>query len=155
NEDDCKDEDGDASKESKEFNFFLKLFMEDSNLRDFYVKNYKGGEFCCLVCGGIRKKVWKRFPGSVALVQHSTATLKTNKKLAHRAYGQVICQVLGWDFNRLPSIVLKGEPLGQPVANLGSSQLITQDESEKNAASPKIREVPVCDESLATSSELQ
>ncbi|KAJ6298197.1 hypothetical protein OIU76_019354 [Salix suchowensis] len=41
------------------------------------------------------------------------------KKKAHRAYGQVICKVLGWDVDQLPTIVLKGEPLRQSMAKSG------------------------------------
>nr|XP_016442235.1 PREDICTED: uncharacterized protein LOC107767672 [Nicotiana tabacum] len=48
----------------------------------------------------------KRFKDCVALVQHSITIANANTRRAHRAYGQVICQVFGWDINRLPSIVL-------------------------------------------------
>lgn len=106
---------GDGSEDCEEFKFFLRVFMEDSDLRSFYQNNCEEGEFYCLVCAGIGKKIWKRFIGCVALVQHSTAISKT-KKLAHRAYGQVICKVLGWGINRLPTIVLQGNTLGQPLA---------------------------------------
>lgn len=121
---DADDDDEDASKDSVLFTFFSKLFMEnDGKLRDFYVNNSEVGEFCCLVCGGIGKKVWKRFKGCDALVQHSTAISKTKMQLAHRVYGQVVCRVLGWDINRLPSIVLTGEALAQPLENSGNSQV--------------------------------
>ncbi|PON98452.1 hypothetical protein TorRG33x02_056860 [Trema orientale] len=123
NSKDSDDKDKDASKDSKLFTFFLKLLMEDDGkLRDFYVNNCEAGDFCCLVCGGIGKKPWKRFSGCVALVQHSTAITNTKKKPAHRAYGQVVCRVLGWDINRFPSIVLKGEALGQPLEDSGNAQ---------------------------------
>lgn len=108
-----EDEDTEASKHSKVFNFFSTLFTERVELREFYVNNHGSGDFCCLVCGGIGKKVWKRFTGCVALVQHSTAISKTKKKLAHRAYGKVVCQVLGWDTSRLPSVVLRAESPAQ------------------------------------------
>lgn len=123
--DEHDDEDGntDASNNAKEFHFFLQLFIDNDKLREFYVKNFKGGEFCCLVCSGIGNKVWKRYIGCVALVQHSNSILKTKKKVAHRAYGKVICQVLGWDFNRFPSILLNGESHGQSLAKLDSLQV--------------------------------
>lgn len=117
-----EDENTDASNNSKEFNFFSKLFKEDKNLGEFYVKNFEGGEFCCLVCCGIGK-AWKRYMGCIALVQHSTSISKTKKKLAHRAYGKVICQVLGWDFNRFPSIVMSGESHGQSLEKLENLQV--------------------------------
>jgi len=95
------------SKECKEFKFFEKVFAEDADLRKYYENNHKDGDFYCLVCGGIRKKVWKRFKDSIALIQHSTSILRTKRKRAHRAYAQVICKVVGWDIDQLPAIVLK------------------------------------------------
>ncbi|KAK1584410.1 hypothetical protein Q3G72_032776 [Acer saccharum] len=122
------DEDGDnlmdedESEDSEDFKFFLKVFSENCELRNYYEKNYEAGEFCCLVCGGIGKKVWKRFKDCLGLLQHSTAISNTAKKQAHRAFGQVVCKVLGWDVDRLPTIVSKGEPLGQSLAKLGVLQ---------------------------------
>jgi hypothetical protein len=69
--------------------------------------NSKKGDFYCLVCGGIKKKMWKRFKDCVALIQHSTTVLRTKRKRAHRAFAQVVCKVIGWDINQLPTIVLK------------------------------------------------
>lgn len=104
----------DESEEGcEEFKFFSRVFTEDHNLRIFYENNYEDGEFYCLICDGIGK----RFTGCVALVQHSTAISKTKKKPAHRAYGRVICKVLGWDINRLPTIKFEDNPLGQPWQN--------------------------------------
>jgi len=42
-------------------------------LREYYENNSKKGDFYCLVCGGVKKKMWKRFKDCVALIQHSTA----------------------------------------------------------------------------------
>nr|XP_009764498.1 PREDICTED: uncharacterized protein LOC104216197 [Nicotiana sylvestris] len=109
-EDDDNDSDNDdeADDGDKDYNFFAKLFREDDVLRKYYEKNKEsGGEFSCLVCCGVGKKGWmKRFKDCVALVQHSITIANANTRRAHRAYGQVICQVFGWDINRLPSIVL-------------------------------------------------
>ncbi|XP_019249460.1 PREDICTED: uncharacterized protein LOC109228732 isoform X2 [Nicotiana attenuata] len=109
-EDDDNDSENDdeVDEGDKDYNFFAKLFREDGVLREYYEKNKEnGGEFSCLVCCGVGKKGWmKRFKDCVALVQHSITIANTNTRRAHRAYGQVICQVLGWDINRLPSIVL-------------------------------------------------
>ncbi|KAF2287311.1 hypothetical protein GH714_039603 [Hevea brasiliensis] len=58
------------------------------------------------------------FKGCLGLVQHAIAILRTKRKRAHRALGQVICRVLGWDFGRLPVVVLKDEPLSQSLASL-------------------------------------
>ncbi|KAL9438135.1 hypothetical protein AB3S75_023907 [Citrus x aurantiifolia] len=118
--DDLMDED--RSDKSEVFKFFLKVFTENSELRSYYEKYSEDGEFCCLVCGGIGKKVWKRFKDCHGLLQHSTGILKTKKKRAHRAFGQVVCKVLGWDIDRLPMIVLKGEPLSHSLSKSGVSQ---------------------------------
>ncbi|KAK7335069.1 hypothetical protein VNO80_26840 [Phaseolus coccineus] len=95
------------SKECKEYKFFEKVFEEDADLRKYYENNHRDGDFYCLVCGGIRKKVWKRFKDSIALIQHSTSILRTKRKRAHRAYAQVICKAVGWDIDQLPAVVLK------------------------------------------------
>ncbi|XP_059292720.1 uncharacterized protein LOC132046176 isoform X2 [Lycium ferocissimum] len=105
-EEDDEEDDDDEEKGEKSYGFFAKLFEEDGVLREYYEKNGEsGGEFNCLVCCGAGKKGWKkRFKDCVALVQHSITIANTRQ--AHRAYGQVICKILGWDFSRLPSIVL-------------------------------------------------
>lgn len=98
----------------KEHKFFARVFEEDVELRGFYEGNCEsGGEFCCLVCGGIGKKVGKRFKGCVALVQHSNGIAKTKKRRAHRAFAQVVCKVLGWDIDRLPTGGLSSAKSGE------------------------------------------
>ncbi|KAJ0046094.1 hypothetical protein Pint_04747 [Pistacia integerrima] len=126
-------DDEDGPEDSEEFKFFLKVFIENSELRSYYEQNYEGGKFCCLVCGGIGKKVWKNFKSCLGLLQHSNAILKTKKKRAHRAFGQAICRVLGWDIDRFPTIVLKGEPLSHSLAKLGMSLVTDLAEVEANA----------------------
>ncbi|KAF1896998.1 hypothetical protein Lal_00034699 [Lupinus albus] len=116
NEDEDESIDCSDPVECEELKFFLRLFTEDSDLRRYYENNYGEGDFCCLVCGGVGKKTGKRFKGCVSLVQHSIAVKRTKRMRAHRAYSQVICKVLGWDFDRLPTIVLKGESLGSSLA---------------------------------------
>lgn len=122
-----EDEDywGDDSdvEESDEFEFLLGLFVENRELRDFYERNQDSGDFYCLVCGGIGVKVGKTFRGCVGLVHHAVAISKTRRKKAHRVFGQVICRVLGWDISRLPTIVLKTEPLSQSLSNSGQAQV--------------------------------
>lgn len=91
--------------------------MEDSQLRRYYEENFEGGEFCCLVCCGLGKKnSGKRFKSCLGLTQHSIAVSKSESNDSHRALAQVICRVLGWDFDTLPVIVFKGEPLGRIMA---------------------------------------
>ncbi|KAL2496517.1 uncharacterized protein Fot_40274 [Forsythia ovata] len=80
--------------------------MDDVMLMEYYEKNHMNGEFSCLVCGSVGgRKTGKRFKNCVALVQHSI-TVARIKKRAHRAYSQAICKILGWDIDRLPTIVL-------------------------------------------------
>lgn len=88
------------------YRFFVKVFADDSEFRDYYQKNYQNGDFRCLVCGGIgMKKATKRFKDCVALIQHSISIGNTKKRRAHRAYGKAISKVLGWDIHKLPTIV--------------------------------------------------
>ncbi|KAL1821506.1 hypothetical protein ACET3Z_016375 [Daucus carota] len=93
----------DEKDECKEYKFFSEVFAEDSELRSYYEKNCERGEFSCLVCAGLGQKVGKKYKDCVALVQHSTTIAKTKKRRAHRALGEVICKVLGWDIQKLPS----------------------------------------------------
>ncbi|XP_011654042.2 uncharacterized protein LOC101208512 isoform X3 [Cucumis sativus] len=119
-EEEEEEEDDWEMMESKEYKFFLKMFVENEELRVYYEKNCESGLFCCLVCGGMgKKKSGKRFKNCLGLVQHSISISGTKKKRAHRAFGLVVSRVFGWDVDRLPTIVLKGEPLSRSLANSG------------------------------------
>uniref|UniRef100_A0A7N0V699 Uncharacterized protein n=1 Tax=Kalanchoe fedtschenkoi TaxID=63787 RepID=A0A7N0V699_KALFE len=107
----------DVSDGCEEFIFFKKLFEEDEELRGYYQKNWGDGEFCCLVCRGNGEKVTKKFRSCVAVVQHSVTISRTQKTRAHRAYGQVICNLLSWDISKLPADAL-------PVRDQGGSKLV-------------------------------
>lgn len=107
--------------ETEEYKVLLNLFVERSELRSYYEVNYENGEFCCLVCDVLGKK--KRVRSCVGLVQHSISVTNTKKKRAHKAFAQVVCKVLGWDFDRLPTIVLKGERLGLSLEKRGQEQV--------------------------------
>ncbi|GAV60716.1 hypothetical protein CFOL_v3_04245 [Cephalotus follicularis] len=114
--------DEDTFEECDEFNFFLRVFTENGELRNYYENNHEGGEFYCLVCGGIGKKAWKTFKGSAGLLQHSTTVLKTKKRRAHRAFGQVLCKVFGWGIDKHPINVSRGETLGSSLVRLSEVQ---------------------------------
>ncbi|XP_057993130.1 uncharacterized protein LOC110670343 [Hevea brasiliensis] len=128
--DDSFGDDNDV-EETDEYKFFFGLFVEHRELRDFYEKNQETGDFYCLVCGGMGVKVGKMFKGCLGLVQHAIAILRTKRKRAHRALGQVICRVLGWDFGRLPVVVLKDEPLSQSLASLGDTLSCLKEDANK------------------------
>nr|GEU44076.1 hypothetical protein [Tanacetum cinerariifolium] len=97
-EDECDDDD-------KEHGFYWELFNGDEVLKEKYVKGCLGGvcEFTCLVCGGVSEKHGKRFKDCVGLVQHAVTVNKTKRRRGHRVFGKVVCRVLGWDIDRLPS----------------------------------------------------
>lgn len=110
--------DEDEEYESHVFNFFLGIFEGSDHLRRYYKKNGDRGEFICLVCAATGAKVGRQYADCVSLVQHANAICKTKRPLAHRALAHVVCQVLGWDITRLPSIVLdateqKDDSLGE------------------------------------------
>ncbi|KAK8368630.1 hypothetical protein V6Z12_A01G054400 [Gossypium hirsutum] len=136
-DDDGDDDDGDVDEEEEENNevdmFFMRIFVNNSELRGYYEENHEKGEFFCLVCGGIGENLGKKFQGCVGLVQHCMSISKTKCKTGHRAFGLVVCKVLGWDIDRLPVILLKGEPLSRILANSRESQNTLQGEgSDKN-----------------------
>ncbi|KAL5989686.1 hypothetical protein ACLOJK_010579 [Asimina triloba] len=129
-EDDDEDDDmvDDDDGESENFKFFLGLFTGNGELKSYYEKNWERGEFFCLVCGGIGAKIGKRFGNCVALVQHSAAIAKTKRRAAHRAFARAICRVLGWNVERLPSIVLDaGQPLSHPLEKSNSEEPVKED----------------------------
>lgn len=105
-DDQVEDDDGDEEEydEEEAFEFFIMMFGEDEKLREYYKTKCENGEFYCLACGVIANKLGRKYKDCVALVQHSVTISKTKKKIAHRAYGRVVCQVLGWDIDRLPSL---------------------------------------------------
>lgn len=103
---DCSDdEDTEGDCGEGGYTFLSKLF-EDSELKEYYSKNFVAGVFSCLVCGAVGgKNSSKKFKGCLPLVQHSISIAKTKRRGAHRALAQAICNVVGWNIDRLPEIV--------------------------------------------------
>ncbi|XP_039025672.1 uncharacterized protein LOC120159073 isoform X2 [Hibiscus syriacus] len=132
NENDLMDED--ESKDSEGFSFFLRLFTENDGLRSYYETHCRNGDFFCLVCRGMREKAWRTFKDCVGLIQHSTAISKTKRKRAHRAFGQVICKVLNWDIDHLPSIMLKSELQSHSLED-SSQNSLKGDDADENVES--------------------
>ncbi|KAG8472537.1 hypothetical protein CXB51_034420 [Gossypium anomalum] len=137
--DDGDDDDFDEEEEKNKVDmFFMRIFVNNSELRGYYEENHEKGEFFCLVCGGIGENLGKKFHVCVGLVQHCMSILKTKCKTGNRAFGLVVYKVLGWDIDRLPVILLKGEPLSRILANSCESQNILQGEgSNKNVKNLK------------------
>lgn len=105
-DEDEMDEDCD-DVENKDYEFLWNFFSKDDQLKGYYVKHCGGGgEFSCLVCGGTNSKLTKKYKDCIALVQHSVSVAKTKRIKSHRAYGKVICKVLGWDIDHLPSSIV-------------------------------------------------
>lgn len=132
-------EDGEGSEEDDEeaiefeddpeklkiYTFFIDIFTNDPILRQHYEKNSESGEFNCLACAGIGMKGLKKYSNCVAILQHAHSTVSTKRKKGHRAFARVLCKVLGYNFNMLPSLVLDaGERLGESLAKDAKAQVI-------------------------------
>lgn len=111
------EENGDENL-SEELEVVSRLFSENVELKSYYEKNFEGGDFICLVCcAATDKKLIKRFKHCHGLVQHSTKVPKM-KIRAHKAFARLLCELLGWDFDRLPRRVVKDSvPLVESNAN--------------------------------------
>jgi hypothetical protein len=99
--------------------FFTGLFERDVTLRSRYEQGWEEGQFACMACAGrkVRRGKARRFRGCVGLVQHARAATRYGRTGAHRAFVAVVCRVLGWDMERLPSIVIDPRgTLGQELA---------------------------------------
>lgn len=103
-DDDFHDQDDASEDDCAKFDKFLEVFEGDVELKEYYEKNWANGEFLCLVCGGSGQMVGRKYKNCLALVQHTVTISNTKKRAAHRAYGQVLCKVLGWDINQLPLV---------------------------------------------------
>ncbi|KAJ6753857.1 hypothetical protein OIU79_026647 [Salix purpurea] len=69
------------------------------------------------------EKAGKSYRGCASLLQHARTIWKKKRNGPHRAFGHLICKVLGWDISRLPMIVLKGEPLSHLLVNSGQTEV--------------------------------
>ncbi|KAF8025885.1 hypothetical protein BT93_F2646 [Corymbia citriodora subsp. variegata] len=135
-EDDHVEGDTGRLEESEEYKFLLDVFVKDRDLREYYEKNHESGDFWCFVCGAQGGKMsGRKFKNCFGVLQHSISISKTKKRQAHRAFGLVICRVMGWDVERLPIIVANGEPLSRSLAGPSSSQ--GENEINENAGVSK------------------
>uniref|UniRef100_A0A0E0L800 Uncharacterized protein n=1 Tax=Oryza punctata TaxID=4537 RepID=A0A0E0L800_ORYPU len=137
-DDDDDDDDDEEGSESEEGDtaagFFMGLFERDAALRGHYERSWEGGEFMCMACVG-RKRKARRFAGCVGLVQHARAATRCGRPRAHRALAAAICRVLGWDINRMPSVVIDPRgTLGQALAAAEATGAVTVQENNVDAA---------------------
>lgn len=121
------EDDGDDNGDAK-YRFFQRVFTKNGGeLRRYYEQNYQCGEFRCFICCGFwQDKRKKKFKTCESLAQHAAAVAKTKaeRSFSHAALGQVVCDILGWDFDRLPLIVPKGEPLGRNLPDAAGRQVM-------------------------------
>ncbi|XP_058751828.1 uncharacterized protein LOC131624916 [Vicia villosa] len=149
NEEDHDDDDDDSDARLVEFEeFFIRVFIEDNELLEYYQRCFENGEFCCLVCGA-GKKSGKKYKDCIGLVQHSISILRTANKKAHRAFGQAVCKVLGWDIHRLPTIAITAEPLR---CSTEGKKSVAADDDGKDGSSQK-EDIAVSLEHVADSVE--
>ncbi|XP_051197577.1 uncharacterized protein [Lolium perenne] len=130
--DDDDEEEGSESEDAGDAaeGFFVGLFERDAELRGYYERSYEEGEFVCIGCAGrkARRGRVRRFRDCVGLVQHARSATLCGRPRAHRALASAVCRVLGWDIERLPSIVI------DPRGTLGQALLAR--ESAAAAAAP-------------------
>jgi hypothetical protein len=130
-DDDDEDKEGSESEDEEEgagdaaaAGFFAGLFERDAELRGYYERSHEEGEFMCMGCAGrrMRRGRARRFRDCIGLVQHARAATRCGRRRAHRALASAVCRVLGWDIERLPSIVIDPRgTLGQSLAREGDS----------------------------------
>ncbi|XP_020576929.1 uncharacterized protein LOC110022377 [Phalaenopsis equestris] len=114
-----EEDDDDEEEEVEEwaFKIFMDIFTKDNELRRYYEENHDKGEFLCLVCEGSGAKKGRTFGDCAGLVQHCSNAAKIGPKAAHRGLARALCRVVGWNFERLPMLVLDlEETLGQMLA---------------------------------------
>uniref|UniRef100_A0ACD5WD72 Uncharacterized protein n=1 Tax=Avena sativa TaxID=4498 RepID=A0ACD5WD72_AVESA len=127
-DDDDDEEEGSESEDAGDAaaGFFVGLFERDAALRGYYERSYEEGEFLCMGCvGKARRGRARRFRDCISLVQHARAATRCGRWRAHRALASTVCRVLGWDIERLPSIVI------DPRGTLGQALLAR--EAKENA----------------------
>uniref|UniRef100_A0ACD5XW43 Uncharacterized protein n=1 Tax=Avena sativa TaxID=4498 RepID=A0ACD5XW43_AVESA len=131
-EGDDDEEEGSESEDAGDAaaGFFVGLFERDAALRGYYERSYEEGEFLCMGCAGrkARRGRARRFRDCISLVQHARAATRCGRRRAHRALASTVCRVLGWDMERLPSIVIN------PRGTLGQALLAREGESAAAAA---------------------
>uniref|UniRef100_A0A0D9WM16 Uncharacterized protein n=1 Tax=Leersia perrieri TaxID=77586 RepID=A0A0D9WM16_9ORYZ len=139
-EEDSESEDGYTADEAAA-GFFMGLFERDAALRGHYERRWVRGEFACMACVGRkwRKGKTRRYAGCVGLVQHARAATRCGRPRAHRALAAAVCRVLGWDVERLPSVVIDprgtlGQALAAAAAGGGGAQEEDVDPGNKDGS---------------------
>ncbi|BAF18755.1 uncharacterized protein [Oryza sativa Japonica Group] len=137
-DDEVVEEEGSESEGEEAAGFFMGLFERDAALRGHYERGWEGGEFVCMACVG-RKGKARRFAGCVGLVQHARAATRCGRPRAHRAFAAAICRVLGWDIDRMPSVVIDPRgTLGQALAAAEAAAAVAAQENNVDAVEKTI-----------------
>lgn len=125
-EGDSEEEDAEEEEvEERVFKFFMEIFTKNDELRRYYEANHEKGEFLCLVCEGSGAKKGRTYGDCIGMVQHCSNAIKTGRRAAHRGLARALCRVVGWNFDRLPLLVLDlEETLGQLLARDASLQQV-------------------------------
>ncbi|KQK19580.1 uncharacterized protein LOC100836720 isoform X3 [Brachypodium distachyon] len=133
-------ESDDEEEEEEAARFFMGLFERDAALRGYYERRCEDGEFLCMGCAGkkARKGKCRKFHGCLGLVHHAHGAKRCGRPRAHRALTAALCRVLGWDMERLPSIVTDPRgTLGQALDGDGAAaHEIKEDIDTRNNAVP-------------------
>ncbi|CAN0910589.1 hypothetical protein LINGRAHAP2_LOCUS26376 [Linum grandiflorum] len=117
---------------SEEYKFLLSVFVEDHELRELYERSLENGELICLACEAMGGKLGRTYKEAIGLARHALTITKKGRKTddnpviwtrCHRALGQVICRVYGWDVSRYPILLVTKEPLGVSLKNSGDAQV--------------------------------
>ncbi|TVU12558.1 hypothetical protein EJB05_46209, partial [Eragrostis curvula] len=107
---------GNEEEEAEAAAFFTGMFGRDGALRGHYEAGWEAAvSHAWRALGGRREGEGEGFRGCVGLVQPARDASRNERPGAHRALAAIVCRVLGWDIERLPSIVI------DPAARCGAS----------------------------------
>ncbi|KAK8958720.1 hypothetical protein KSP40_PGU018619 [Platanthera guangdongensis] len=136
-DDDEEEEAYDDHNSGKIYKFFKGLFDKEDLMVLYRKDSGERGEFYCLVCGGIGEKMGKKFVSLVALVHHANFISKTKRIMAHRAYGRVVCELLGLEIHGFQGVYLDvaaSDSLSQDDGDNIQVEVAPEDDGEDDVA---------------------
>ncbi|KAH7294009.1 hypothetical protein KP509_28G052300 [Ceratopteris richardii] len=81
--------------EERGYQFFSRMFRENTDLRKLYLERKDDGKFECLVCRSTDPATSRTFHNLTSLVLHTS--MRNQNRLEHRGYGKAVCDLLGWE----------------------------------------------------------